>query len=178
MSESAKKPNWRLFWSLFVVGWGLFAFLAATNGQMVTPVSPGGILDHQVAGTAARVDEIQGAWAAAGTLTFARLSMGVDLLFIGVLSIAGVTGGVAVARAARGPILRAIGWLAAAAFLIFCGTDYTETLSQFTQAWSQGIEPLARLAKTVNPPKVLAFLAGHGLLFAGLLGVMVLRKRT
>lgn len=169
--------GWRLFWGLFALGWALFAFLAATNGQMVTAASPGGILDHQVAGTAARVDEIQGAWAAAGKLGFARLSIGVDLLFIGVLSVAGVIGGVKIARAANGPLLRGAGWLTALAFLVFCGADYAETIAQFIQAMSgRGIDALAQLAAAVNPPKVAAFLAGHGLLLAGLIGLRVARR--
>jgi hypothetical protein len=166
-----KLPPWRLFWSLFGLGWGLFAFLVATNGQMVTPVSATGIVDHQVAGSAARVDEIQGAWAAAGRLDFARLSIGVDLLFIGVLTVAGIVGGVAITRAARGPVLRVVGQVAALAFLVFGVADYAETIAQFVQVMSAGDDGLAGLARTANTPKVFAFLGGHVLLIAGLVGV-------
>ncbi len=170
--------GWGLFWTLFAAGWGLFVFLVATNGQMITPVSPGGIVDHQVAATAARVDAIQDAWARAGKLGFARLSIGIDLVFIGVLTVAGVLGGVRIARARSGPVLKAIGWLAATAFLGFGGADYTETISQFTQAMSHGVEPLARLAAAANKPKILAFLVGHAALIMGLIGVFLTRDKA
>jgi hypothetical protein len=170
--------TWRLFWILFALGWALFAFLAATNNQMVTPVSPGGILDHQVAGTAARVDEIQGAWSEAGAIPFARFSIGVDLLFIGVLAVAGAIGGALTARAAWGPLLRGLGWLTAFAFLVFGAADYTETIAQFVQAMSHGDDGLAGLAATANKPKVAAFLAGHAGLIACLVGARLTRDKT
>lgn len=169
--------GWRTFWVLFAAGWALFAFLAGTNGQMVTPVSPGGILDHQVAATAARVDEIQGAWAQAGNLSFARLSIGLDLVFIGVLTVAGVIGGVRIARARQGAILKGIGWLTAVGFLVFGGADYTETISQFIQVMSHGIDPLAQLAATANKPKIIAFLVGHAALIVGLIGLFLTRGK-
>lgn len=177
MIDTTKKV-WGLFWVLFAAGWGLFVFLAATNVQMVTPVSPGGILDHQVAATAARVDEIQGAWSRAGKLPFARLSIGMDLVFIGVLTVAGVIGGVRIARARSGPVLKNIGWLTSVGFLVFGGADYLETISQFIQVMSHGIEPLAQLAVTANKLKIIAFLVGHAALIVGLIGVFLTREKA
>jgi len=169
--SDAPRNDWRPFWILFGLGWALFAFLVATNGQMVTDASPRGILDHQVAGSAARIDEIQRAWADSGKLDFARLSMGVDLVFIGVLSVAGVVGGVRIAGAAKGPILRRFGWLTTLPFLVFGATDYAETLSQFVQVMSQGSDVLAQVAAAVNQTKVVSFLAGNTALIAGLIGL-------
>lgn len=177
MAGTAVKPGWRLFWIMFGVGWALFAFLVATNGRLVTDLSPLGIVDHQVAGKAAMVDAIQAAWAQAGQLGFARLSMGVDLVFIGILTLAGVLGGLAVMRARSGVVLRALGGLAALTFLVFGVCDYAETISQFVQANSRGDDALAGLAVAVNFPKVAAFLAGHAVLAAALVGVVLTRPR-
>ena len=51
-----KSAQWRLFWIFYVIGLGVFAYLAVTNTAFVTEVSPGGILDHQSAGVGAVAD--------------------------------------------------------------------------------------------------------------------------
>lgn len=168
----------RAFWILYVVAWALFAVLVGTNGQMVTEASPNGILDHQVAGTAARVKEIQDAWAAAGSLDAARMSMGLDLVYIGVLTAAGVTGGRYVARASGNALAGGLGWLTLVAFLVFGAADYAETISQIIQALNQPDDTLAHVAQTANGPKGLAFLAGHVLLGMGLLGAGLTRGKA
>lgn len=163
------RGGWRIFWSLYVIGWALLAAQAATNGRLATAASPRGILDHQVAGTAARVDEIQSAWATAGTLSFARLSMGVDLLFIGFATVAGVFGAVLIFRDGRSAALRAVGAVAGAAMLVFGLADYTETISQVVQVVSAGSDPLAALAASVNAIKIGAFLFGSVALIIALI---------
>ncbi|MDX2234046.1 MAG: hypothetical protein NW200_06070 [Hyphomonadaceae bacterium] len=166
------------FWLLFAVGWALFAVLALTNGGLVTAASPGGVLDHQVAGSAARVDEIQAAWRAAGALPAAQFAIGLDLAFIGVLTAAGTIGGVRIAQGASGPVVRALGAFAAVAFLAFGLADYAETIAQFVQVNAAGDDDLARLAATANPPKITAFLAAHVALAGGLAGRWLARRRA
>jgi hypothetical protein len=175
MAGATRRVSWGLFWLLFAAGWGLFAYLAATNGRMATPVSPGGILDHQVAGTAAQANAIQQAWADKGELGFARTSMSVDLVFIAVLTAAGVYGGLAIARVAKGPVLRALGNIAALLFVAYAVADYVETVCQLMEAINGGDDQLARTAAIANKPKIYAFLAGHLALFAGLIGVFLRR---
>lgn len=173
-----RTPKWGLFWGLFALGWALFAFLVATNGMMATETSPRGILDHQVAGTAAKVDAIQAAWAHAGHLEFARMSMATDLVFIGVLTTAGLIGGAQIAGAANGALVRLLGWITAGAFLVYGLADYLETIPQLVQAMSRGSDSLAQLAATANRPKVIGFLLGHLALAAGLAGVWLGRPKA
>ena len=78
---SEPKPNLR--WWL----WGLVAFaivivlsMAVMHPESVTL----GIAEHQAAGSAARVDEIQGQWREGGVRTLAIIAMLGDLVFIGI----------------------------------------------------------------------------------------------
>lgn len=167
-----------LFWGMFAAGWALLAVLAAANALMVTDVSPGGILDHQVAGTASRVNEIQDAWAAAGAMDSARFAIALDLVFIGVLTAAGVIGGVRLAQDAAGPVLRALGAFTAVAFLAFGAADYAETIAQFVQLTARGDDALAALAAAANAPKLSAFLVAHVALAAGLAARFIARNRA
>jgi hypothetical protein len=70
------------FWRYWLGGLLLLAFMAALNPYLANAVAPWAILDHQTAGSAARVDAIQFAWARDGVLNLARFSMAIDLLFI------------------------------------------------------------------------------------------------
>lgn len=179
MTATATKPaGWRIFWPLYVIGWGLLAAQAAINGPLSTAVSPNGILDHQVAGTAARVNEIQAAWAAAGALQLARWSMGVDLAFISFATVAGLFGAVLIFRDGQSAALRALAATAGAAMLVFGIADFTETISQIVQATSTGSDTLAALAASVNAIKIGAFLFGSVALIAALIWRGMGRRRA
>ena len=153
--------GWRAFWMPFAAGWALFVFMAATNSRLATSASPLGILNHQSAGTAGRVDEIQAAWAQAGQLDFARLSMGIDLVFIGLLTLGALIGLVMVARRAPTQVLKIFAATAGLVWLVYAGTDYAETTAQFIQANSAGSDKLAGLAAAMGPTKTVSFLIGH-----------------
>lgn len=162
------KTSWRPFWIPFAAGWALFVFMASTNSRLATAASPNGILDHQSAGTAARVDEIQHAWAAAGSLGFAQLSMGLDLVFIGLVTIGALVACALIWRRASGA-LKLFAGLTALAWLAFGATDYTETIAQVVQAHSAGADNLAGLAASVGLVKSVSFVAGNVALIAALL---------
>ncbi|MBK6706107.1 MAG: hypothetical protein IPG54_00910 [Sphingomonadales bacterium] len=74
------------FWRWWLSGLMLFALMIALNPSISNNVAPMGISDHQAAATAARVNAIQAAWQTDGVLWLARLSMAIDLVFIGVYS--------------------------------------------------------------------------------------------
>lgn len=159
--------QWRLFWALYLLGMGVFAFMAATNSQLATALSPGGILDHQSAATGARVDQIHDAWKAKGVFGFARTSMALDLVFITLVTLAGVIGGYLMAR--KGGALGLLGWGIVIAWLVFGACDYIETGCQLVQVLNDGGEDaLAGLAASVKPPKMAAFVAATLGLWAGL----------
>ena len=163
------RGRWRAFWMPFAAGWALFAFLAATNARLATPASPMGILDHQSAATAARVDAIQGAWAAAGSLGFAQLSMALDLAFIGLVTAGGLIGSAMIARRAGAAVLRVFALAVAAAWVVFGVTDYAETIAQVVQVHSAGSDTLAGLAASMGPAKSISFVLGT----PGLLGALI-----
>lgn len=171
---SEQTGNERAFWRFWLGGLLLLAVMIAINPSISNGVAPMGISDHQSAGSAARIDAIQQAWQADGVLWLARLSMAIDLVFIGVYSWGAWRGG-KVMRGAGGAGLRRLGTVIMVAALLFCVTDYAETISQFIQAIRfAGSDPLAGLAATVLPVKNVAFLVT----FLGLLAALVLRRTT
>jgi hypothetical protein len=168
--------QWRLFWIVYLLGVSAFVSIAATNATLATDVSPGGILDHQSAATAMRVEQIHDAWKDKGVFDFAAVSMSLDLVFITFATIAGVMAGYLIARAggARG----ALGWAILIVWVVFGACDYIETGCQITQVLQdQGSDEFAGLAATVKPPKVAAFIAGTLTLWAGLLWTWIVRPR-
>jgi len=169
--------QWRLFWIFYLIGIGVFAYIAATNSALATDVSPGGILDHQSAGTGVRADQIHAAWKAKGVFDFAAVSMSLDLVFITFATIAGVMAGYLMARAggARGML----GWTVLLVWIVFGACDYIETGCQLVQVLQDaGSDELAGLAATVKPPKIAAFLAGTLALWAGLVWTWFVRPRA
>lgn len=167
----------RGFWRYWLLGLMLFAVMIVINPSLSNSVAPMGISDHQAAATAERVNAIQTSWQAEGVLWLARLSMAIDLVFIGVYSWGAWLGG-KVMRAQLGQGLRNLGLAIMVAAILFGLTDYTETLSQFVQVMRlEGSDALAGLAATVRPIKTVAFLTTFiGLLVALLLRRMALRK--
>ena len=160
--------GWRAFWMPFTAGGGLVACMAAPTSRLAAPVSPLGILDHQAAGTAARVDEIQSAWAQAGTLGFAQTSMTLDLVFIGLVTLGALIGCAMIARRAPVPALRVFALVTGAIWVVYGVSDYVETIAQVLQAHSAGADQLAGVAAAMGLPKTITFLLGTLDLLAGL----------
>jgi hypothetical protein len=146
------------FWRYWLGGLLLLAFMAALNPLLANAVAPWAILDHQTAGSAARVDAIQFAWARDGVLNLARFSMAVDLLFIPVYSWGAYCGG-RMMRAEANPKLVRVGGLIMVAAALYPLLDYTETISQFIQVMQfKGSDSLASIAAAVKPVKSVVFL--------------------
>lgn len=152
MTASAPKLRWWL--------WGLVAF-AVVIGLSAAITSPAsvtfGITDHQAAGTAARVNEIQGQWATGGVRTLAIVSMLGDLVFIGIYGWGSWLAGRSFMR--LGGALGLLGGVIAVAALVFLLTDYCETLLQIVQlVGNEGSDTLAGIAATVQPVKIIAWI--------------------
>lgn len=163
------KQKFLQFW---LGGLVLFAIVIAMGLPLGIAEVPGGILDHQAAGSAAEVDRIQQAWNDAGLYNEARFAMLGDLVFIGVYGLGSLFGGIWLWRD-HGGLLRALGAVVAGAAVTFLITDYTETIAQFIQLTRQdGDDQLARLAAGVRPIKVAAWIAT----FAGILAALAFRR--
>ena len=151
--------------------WGLVAF-AVVMGLSAAITAPASvtfdIIDHQTAGTAARVDQIQSQWAAGGVRLLAIVSMLGDLVFIGVYGWGSWLAGRSFMK--LGGLVRVLGALISVAALVFLVTDYCETLLQFVQMLrDRGSDPMAGIAATVQPVKVVAWIAT----FVGILLALV-----
>ena len=130
-----------------------------------------GIGEHQAAGSAVRVDEIQAQWRAGGVRTLAIVSMLGDLVFIGIYGWGSWQAGRSF-MAMPGSV-RMIGMLVAISALIFLVTDYTETILQVIQLLrEQGSDWMAAVAATVRPVKVIAWIATFG----GVLIALAIRR--
>ena len=159
-------------WRFWLAGLVLFAIaialgMAVTQGDVTL-----GIIEHQSAGTAERVDEIQAQWRAGGVRGIAIAAMAADLVFIGVFA----WGSYLLGRnfvATRASVIRELGLAIMAAAVVFCFTDYTETVLQFIQLLrDEGSEWMAGTAATVRPIKVFAWCVA----FLGVLAVLVVRR--
>jgi hypothetical protein len=160
------------FWQYWLGGLLLLAIMIAMNTWFVSDVSPWGIRDHQAAGSAARIDAIQGAWAAAGVMNWARFSIALDLVYIGVYSFGAYCGGRLFAQSGSAA-LRRIGWVITLCAFIVCLADYTETICQFIQAVRfKGSDVLAKIAAIAQPIKSVTFLTT----FVGLLAALFFRR--
>ncbi|WP_417321417.1 hypothetical protein [Erythrobacter aureus] len=165
---SEPKPNLR--WWL----WGLVAFaivivlsMAVMHPESVTL----GIAEHQAAGSAARVDEIQGQWREGGVRTLAIIAMLGDLVFIGIYGWGSWLAGRSF-MAMRGAA-RMLGMLIAISAITFLVTDYTETILQVVQLLSeQGSDWMAAVAATARPVKIVAWIATFG----GVLMALAIRR--
>jgi hypothetical protein len=162
----------RNFWAYWLSGLLLFAIMALMNVFLSLPTSPMGIIDHQTAGTGARVDDIQFGWKAGGTLTLARISMALDLVFIAVYSRGAYLGG-RVMRQESSPMLKRLGALIVIAAAFYPFLDYAETICQFIQVMTfKGSDLLAGIAASVRPFKSVDFL----ITLTGLLIALALRR--
>lgn len=166
--------NERAFRRYWPAGLALFAFVIWLGWPLGIPSVPGGILDHQAAGSAAEVDRIQQAWIAAGLYERARTAMIGDLVFIGVYGLGAWYGGLAFMEHPS-PKLRRLGMLIVAASALFVLTDYTETIAQFIQLVEErGSDGLSSIAAMVRPVKIVAWVVT----FAGILAGLVVRRKT
>lgn len=161
--------NWRTFWVLWLTGIVIIVVLISQNDRLVTDIAPQGMIDHQVAATAKRVEDIHASWRAAGAMGFFRIAILFDLLFIVLYSTGGVIGGMLVRRGARSAWLKALAGLAILAYMAFGILDMTETLCQALQGFvTGGNDGLAGLAAIAQPPKMIAFFVGLPSLVAAL----------
>ncbi len=165
---------YRAFLWTWIGGLVLFALVIALGLPLGITAVPGGILDHQAAGTAAEIDRIQRAWAEAGLLEQARLAMIGDLVFIGVYGVGSLLGGLYFNRVGSGG-LKTLGRLIALAGVVFLITDYAETICQFIQlSRMAGDDTLAEIAATARPTKILAWLIS----FFGMLLALALTRKS
>ncbi|MEW4466923.1 hypothetical protein AB1K62_03720 [Parasphingorhabdus sp. JC815] len=169
-----KYINWRNFWIFWLGGLAVFIFMVFTSGSLATDIAPGGIVDHQRAGSAERINAIQQSWAAAGQMSQARWSMITDLVFIGLYSIGGIIGGRLLWQDAHSPSLKKLGLLLVLIYFLFGLLDYIETICQITQLLQeQGDDRLASIAAFVMPPKSLALIVGT----LGMIAALIWRSR-
>ncbi len=168
---SANERSFRRYWPAGLMLFGIVIWLGWPLGIAEVP---GGILDHQAAGSAAEVDRIQRAWLVAGLYDRAKLAMVGDLVFIGVYGLGAWYAGLAFRESAL-PKLRRLGGLLIAAAALFLATDYIETIAQAIQLFdARGSDGLAQIAATMRPVKVVAWVVT----FAGVLAGLVVRRRN
>jgi hypothetical protein len=141
---------------LWLVGLAIFAVVVAL-GLWLQSASDYGIVDHQTAGTAQKVDAIQADWREQGVRWLAILAIAGDLIFIGVYSLGAWRAGRSFLRLDLA-LARMIGWLVLIAAAIFALTDYLETLLEFVQLLAdRGDDAMAAVAAAMQVPKVGAF---------------------
>ena len=157
----------------------IIATLISQGDQLVTAVAPGGMIDHQTAGTALRVDQIHQSWADAGKTGYVKIAMLFDLLFIVIYSVGGVIGGMLVRRDAASALLRGLAPIVIAAYFLFGVLDFIETVCQTIQLYfTGGSDALAGVAKLAQPPKLLAFAIGFPSMVIALIWFWLDRKRA
>ncbi len=150
--------SWRNFWIFWLGGLAVFIGMVVTSGPLINHVALGGILDHQSAGTAERVNAIQQSWAELGLTGHAKWSMIADLIFIGLYTSGGIMGGRLLWQEARSPSLKKLGLFMVLIYFLFGLTDYVETICQLVQLVNeQGSDILAGTAAMAKPVKSVAW---------------------
>jgi hypothetical protein len=144
----------------FLVTWlssfVLFAIVLFLHMPLVLTEVPGGIVDHQTAGSAAEVNRIHAAWEAAGVIGTARYAVISDLIWIGVFGLGSVLGGQYFRTVGSG-VVRHLGTLIILCGVVFIISDYGETFAQFRQLIAyEGSDAQAGLAATLQPIKMVA----------------------
>ena len=151
-------PIEQRFISLWLAGLVLFGGVIWLSLPLAIEAVPGGIIDHQAAGSAAEVSRIQQAWARDDLTGNAQLAMLGDIAFIVVYGMGGWFGGLTFMQDAR-PRLKRLGWLLAGAAALFLASDLIETLAQIVQLMGdRGSDGLAKIAAIAQPIKMAAFL--------------------
>ena len=161
------------FWRFWLGGILIFAVMVAINPSLSVSGVEGGIPDIQAAGSAERVDEIFAAWRNAGVFDLAKLSISLDLIFIGIYSF-GAFCGAMLFRRMSSSAMRRLGSVVAAASVIFFILDYVETACQFIQIMKgAGSDGLAETSALVKPVKNISFI----ITFVGILAGLMLQGR-
>ena len=160
------------FWRWWGAGLILFGIAIVLGLQVTSNGVTEGILEHQQAENAARVDALQAAWREGGTRGWAIAAMLADLVFIGIYSFGSWLGGRMFMRSGN-TALRLLGAAVSGAAIVFFLTDYTETILQFIQlVRDEGVDWMAATASTVRPVKMTAWLVT----FFGLLAALGVRR--
>jgi hypothetical protein len=155
----------RRFWFLLAAAWALFAVMAAGEFALKAGGQPFGILDHQVAGTAQRVADIQHSWAQAGRLGLAQVLVAIDFVFMALAAAACAWGGAGL----LGQGVRALGGVAIVGALLALGADVVETANQAMAVfWGAPSDQQAAIAAAAVEPKLTAYVVANGALLAGL----------
>lgn len=147
----------------FVIVWvgGLCAFAVTLwlHLPLTLDTVPQGIVDHQVAGTAARVDYIQREWSAAGVYRTALTAMASDIAFIVLYGLGSLLGGLYFRRQGHGTV-RLIGNVLILSAVVFLASDLTETTLQMQQLMAgRGVDTKAMLAAAMHYPKLVSWIA-------------------
>ena len=165
-----KLYSWRNFWIFWGGGMALFIYLIISGGALETVVAPNGILDHQSAANADRVNAIQQSWADAGLLDLARWGMIADLVFITLYMSGGIIGGRLIWQRAKSPTLKKLGLLSVLVYFVFGLSDYLETVCQLVQLIrEQGSDILAGTAALARPVKIVTWIIGTVAMIVALL---------
>lgn len=167
MQKNVNLRLWLISLAVFAVVIGLSSLI--TQGDVTF-----GIVDHQAAASAERVDEIQAQWREGGVRTFAIVAVVADLLWIWLYALGSFVAGRSFASG-RGAVLYVAGLIICAAAIIFAIADYTETILQFIQLLNEnGDDTMARLAATAQPIKISAFLIA----FVGIVAAWMINRFT
>lgn len=161
----------RAFRRTWFTGLALFLIVILLGLPLLLSDGSFGIVQHQSAGTAARVYEIQDAWRALGLRPLAVAAMVGDLIFIPTCSVGSYLGGLHLARTGK-PVLGVIVRVAALVFLI---TDLTETGLQLMQLLTdRSSGGIAGVVAAMRVPKVSSFLVA----LAGICVGLYLQRKT
>jgi len=149
--EKIARPYFMRFWISGII----FAIsLILANFGLFTDVAPFGVVDHQVAGTAIRIDAIQESWKAANRLGFAKFLMVADFFFIATYFTGALLGGILM-RADENVRIRQLGFMVILGALLFFVFDYLETIPEAIQLFNmQGDDSLAALSSSAFLPKI------------------------
>lgn len=140
----------------YALGVAMLGVLVWLAMPLAVPGAPGGLTEHQTAGSAAAIDRVQAAWRGAGVEGRAKAVMLLDLAFIAVFS----RGAMAAGRHLRAGGQRWTGAMALAAGAVFLVTDGAETVAQTVMLWRfAGNDTLASIAAAMQRPKLAALAA-------------------
>lgn len=149
----------RRFMMVWVGGLVAFAVTLWLHLPLTLDTVPQGIVDHQVAGNAARVDYIQREWSAAGLYRAALTAMLSDVAFILLYGSGSLLGGFYFHRHGSGR-LRWVGKLLIIAAVVFLASDLTETTLQIRQLLAgRGDDTAAAIAAAMHYPKLVSWIA-------------------
>jgi hypothetical protein len=147
----------------FVMIWtgGLVAFAVTLwlHLPLTLETVPQGIVDHQIAGNASRVDYVQSQWVAAGVYRTALTAMASDIAFILLYGLGSLLGGLYFRRHGQGT-LRMIGNALSLSAVMFLVSDLTETALQIQQlVAAKGDDAKAAVAAAMHYPKLVSWIA-------------------